>query len=399
MAWTTFAAPAGLSGDIRAESGTQNINSANGEPATDCTLSGDVITFPLATAGARAALAGNRQASSLTALVAISMQLRLSGAPTSEAGLLCENVQGPTVRTLTIGTDRKLRLYDRSGTFLGASTTPITTTAGQFTRVTLVKDGHNTRTWVWVDGVLEIQANSADTIPTLVFLDGMTYGERLAAGVSRGANLFARFFVLRTSSAAADSPLSTAYPDLLCAGGRSRPPTSEGIWAHWNNGTTPSPNTWQDVDEFPGNDDTDRIAEVDQGDFRHVFRTNTANPLPADATVVACQIQHVGRVLDAGKDYASIIIANSSGSHQTSLGLQPTTTYRGFGWAFDVRPDGGAWTRADFDPNVLHFGVKAANLVDEGAAVTSQPGPIAIYYTSLLPQPTLPARRRFVVVT
>lgn len=373
-------APTGLSGDIRSEIGTTNINSNTWAPVSDCTLSGGVITFPLATAGSKAFIRLAREGDPGADRTVFVFELQLTGDPSSEIGLLSAYAEGGTHR-VGIGTDRRITVYDYvTGQALMRSQTQVSTTG--WTRVVLVSrdlyqgDYHN---YLYVDGVQEDAA--IGSIFGLGLGDNYTYGEWLAAGVSRGVNLLMRRVCWFTLD---QSPVTTAMPDMLVAGGSSLPPTSEGTYAQWANGTTPSPNTWQDVDEFPGNDDTDRIAEADTQTLNHTFYYSAANPLPASAQPYAIQWSCVGRVLDTGKEFALALLRLGT-TDAVSLALQPGTMYRGFGWIFGTRPDGTAWQRADFNPNTLQFGARTVAILDTGAAITCLPGPIIYYAVVNLP--------------
>lgn len=381
-----YPSPTGLSGDIRGESGTTNINSNTWEPVTDCTLSGDIINFPTNTAGAKAFIRFSRDADLGFERMVVVMELRVSAAPTSEIGVISTYAEGGA-HTVGVGTDRRLYVYNPSGTLIMTSQTQIPT-AG-FARVVLVSyDTAANAHWsyLYINGVQEGVAQGP------VFSNGSAdqycYGEWLAAGVARGADLIMRRMVCLRLDA---SPTTTPMPDVIPVGGKFLPPTSEGTYAQWNNGTTASPNTWQDVDDYPGNDDTNRIAETDDQTLSHTFRYSAANPVPAGATVHAIQWGCVGRVVETGKEFANPLI-RFGGTDAAGVGLQPTTTYRGFGSIFMKRPDGTAWQRGDFEPGLLEFGARTIFIIDTGAAITSMPGPVIFYSTSSLPLAKLPVQ-------
>ncbi len=355
-----------------------------------------------------------------TQIIAIGAHISLSASPTAEIGLTTDAAQASTQRLFRIGTDRKIRAYDYLGNAItgAVSTTAVSTVAGSPTEIVYFVDPI-TRSTVWVRLYVNGSEEFAvDTGLSWANYQGgagniawYTFGDWTPAGSNFGATMDAQYVVMRISTSASDSPHLVQYPRLKAVGGMDLPPTSEGDAAQWANGTTASPNTFQDVDETGGNDgDTSYIRDARTGTtpalarFKHLFHFSAANPFAGTETIDWVQLRHDGALNSAGKHYANPMMKLAGTEAEAAYLVAVTTNYGPNGAVFDTTPAGGAWATTDFNltggVSDLQFGgwSKTSDVVDTGPKWTLVLGPEGIYHTASLPLGTAPpasTRRRF----
>src|SRR3990167_1328385 len=319
--------------------------------------------------------------------------LGLSAAPSSEITLIVDAVGNKLVG---IGTDRKLYFYDKGGTQRGSASTTLIPTAG-LQEITIFWDGLTLST-VWISVFFGASEELAfDTGVSYVNFFGnivnqLDWGEILAAGTNRRAQLFADDLYGNRTTTAGDAPHLVAYPRHRGNGLIATPPDSEGTYTAWG-GNTATPNTWQDIDETPNNGDTDSRDTATKS-INHTFKSSAANPIPTGGTPVKVQMRCVSRLLGDNKVGAHFMLR--LGGNETFTGLNSAcgggTSYGGKVAYVIVRPGGGSWARTDFDPNTLEFGWRSDNLAtfETGPRITQQLGPEVVYYTASLGLSTTP---------
>jgi len=405
MTWTQGMMATGLTGDALTEHMVSN--------GSDVTLSGGLLQFPFSTDGARClvALPGGGASIRLINSGAIGVlyaHVAVSGTPTREIGLLTDGGETTTTaRYLRIGTDRKVKFYDYNGTLIASSSSQVSTNSASPSQIVAIWDCLTLGT-VWValffDGTQEVGVDSTETPGVFVGgggSGGIVFGEDLPAGVNCGVTMTARYITARTTSNAGDAPHTAALPKLLGVG--SYVPVQEGDDHAWANGTTASPNTYQDVDETGTNDgDTSRIADIQTTDPKtahdHLFQHSTANPFTTE-TIVAVQTKHIGRLNGTGKNYCQSLLKLAGTKAAASLLVIPptlTTNYGPGGTVVAVTPSGGSWAVSDFDlsggVSKLQWGARSIvqSGVDTAPVITKYLSPEAIYYSATLPLATTP---------
>ena len=142
-----------------------------------------------------------------------------------------------TYNHITLGTDRKLRFYDKNGTQVGpASTTLIPTTGMQ--EVHIVFDGKTLSTVyikVYFGGTEELAFDTGITPANFWCLNqGFFFLGAFGNNTNKNFTLYTDDFIVRVSSTASDAPHLTAYPRLRGEGGNSTQPTSMGAYDTWS---------------------------------------------------------------------------------------------------------------------------------------------------------------------
>ena len=395
MAWTLYRTVSGRSGDRLIELGTTTDKGDSWGQNSAIQVVGDEVLFPFSApppglyVGVRTELSPSN-----AAIVVASGRFRAPQPLGVRVPLLTQqSVSFPV--GLVLETDRTVSVQGADGTSYGQTQTALGAAAVQ---LTLVVDQLSSppSVHVFVNLQEEVRAGLAGPFWAAGGDLRLYWGES-ARGASAAGDVYGQDLTLRQSTDVADSPRTVPLPVLRCAGGAGLRPTAEGSVAQWDNGTTPPPNTWQDVDDLPNDGDTSRIAETQVG-LLHLFQTAAANPVPAGATVYAVQLGHVGRILADGKGYANIVLSRAGVLAESPV-KQAAGSYRGYTQLFTTRPNGAPWERTDLNPGVLHFGSRALEIIpDRGTfpGITAVTGPIAIYSTENLPLATLPppGRRR-----
>jgi len=332
-------------------------------------------------------------------LIAVSMFAGVDVAPTLEGSLWClwEDSPAAVYRHIRVGTDRKVRIYDKNGVQRGpTSTTTIPTNAiGGMREIVVFFDGLTLST-VWVsvffDGVEELAFDTTlswgNFFATGAFI-GNGYGDQTVPAGGYGFTLYTDDLATKRSVTAGDAPHLTAYPRLRGNGQMQTPPTSVGL-DEWES-TDCVGAKYQCVDDLGGHDgDTTRVITVVKGK-KQTFKYAAANPTPNPCTIDLVQLLCVGK-LGADKLGAACMVAlGASETFGTGNSATPTSTYSRGGYTA-TRPGGGAWTRADAEPGVLAFGWRSENdpAIGTSATMTLQGGPTWVYYTASLPLATTP---------
>lgn len=414
MTWGKLPMFTGECHDIAAD-GLSNLQS------TECTVSASrpgsgtrSIFFPMATDAKDATLPASDNLSltnmGLNAGGIFVVQGLIGVDATPNAGqvaVLHDGTPGSTRKPLRIGDgaggDRKLRVYDKIGTQVGpASAGSISNT--DLTEFCLSADSYSVPGSVFLKLYLDGLEDFAYVAPIawrdlFDVISVMLFGEHLPAATNRGANMYGRDLTLRYSTNPSDAIHLVPFPRLRGYGGAMFTATKEGNSAAWPSGTTPSPNTWQDVDEAPHDGDTTMIATV-LNSAKHLFRwgNGTAgfgNPLPVGCSIESVYQAWVHRASGGGKATNDGLL-RLNGSETTSvLRSAPGTSHVGNvapGNYAAVRPGGGAWARGDFDLRPADNyseqefgGITPATPVTVGVNLTTFPGPLVQVYNDVLP--------------
>ena len=367
------------------------------------------LDFDLTTNGNRAVLF----ATNITASANIYVYrgyFGLDTAPTSEMALIYGSLTSTGASGgesyVTIGTDRKLRLYDKSANLLLTSTATIPTTGLQ--EVTIIIDCKTLAT-VWVSFIFGATEDSyVDTGRTVsnMFTAGsesIFWGEALDGSTNRGCHLYADDLTSRYTDQAGDAPHTVAYPRLNIYGAVN--PTTLGNYSAWDarDGETitmgTSDVTYIDDGELPTHDgDTQTLASVTVNE-KFTVKSTVANPLPDPWTVAWVAVCAVLRITDAAKipPYALLRLTGTDLAPGTGGGA--STTFVGIQEPFSTQPDLGAWVRADADASTLEWGLQNS-ATDPACRVTLMLGPLWIGSNTSLSLTTTPIttyRRRGIV--
>ncbi|OGF22106.1 MAG: hypothetical protein A2V63_13375 [Candidatus Eisenbacteria bacterium RBG_19FT_COMBO_70_11] len=379
--------------DAAAEKPNGHYASAAILQTTDVQTGGYGLELPLNVSGTKSFLRGYVPLET-PCLLEIHALLRTPGAPAASGlTVLSAEVLDPSGRYVRIGTDTKLRFYDKDGNQLGD---PSTSTFDSKREAVISFDGltlqNNVLIALFVDGVQEVSTVTGLAWDQLFHYPEATYGavfgENLAAGVNRGARLRLDDAVMCWSLDANEAPHLYHLPRLRMNGGMNLPPTSEGAYTEWEVASPDvSPDTWKNIDDTPGNDGDTSHCGTNNKAKRHLFKSSATNPIPADATIHKLDGRAVVRSTGASKFSTNLMLRLGGADLEVPGPIPFATTYAGYIWQDMPRPGGGPWTPADLDPNTLEFGWKSYNHPDfaTGVRVTLQPAPVALYSTAVLP--------------
>lgn len=341
----------------------------------------------------------------------------LDTAPTIATTLLCVSsaATGTTAdfaKFVEIGTDRKLRCYDKTGAQVGPTSTTLIPTTG-LQEVTIVVNKLTLSTVyisVFFGGTEELAFDTGLTTANMFGQQYLFWGEPLGAA-NRGCHLYADDMTSRLTSTAADATHITAYPKFNIYGGVNL--TSAGSYAAWDSmsgNTVDFANSlaaYIDTGELPTHDgDTSHLQTEVEGE-KFSFLSTVANPLPDPCTVEWAAFPVVLRLTGAAKETPTILIKIGASEDSTIVVSDSgaSTTFAGGQGVSGTEPDTTAWERADADASTLEVGCVAAS-ADAGARVTLMVGPWWVVYEAVLPLSSVPQpaqagdvqRRRGVVV-
>lgn len=413
MSWANpFPMATGLSGDVLME---HLINAGS-----DVTLSSNLIQFPTGTNNKKCLVLLRSGSSCIgnNAIGAVSGKIAISGTPSSEINLLSDGTQATTHAPFRVGTDGKLKFYDDAGNLLLSGSSTVSTNSAAPTEFIAFWDfltlssGFGWLSLV-VGGVEEVACNIGKTYASFN-ASGTNYayfGHYTPAGSNCGATMTGSMIIARLTLTAADAPHLTPYPRLL--GTAPNPPTSEGDSHAWTNGTTASPNTYQDVDESPNDGGTTAIKDIQTTDPKtahdHLFHYSAANPLGGTETIDFVQSKHVGTLNGSGKNYAQSLIKLAGSAAAANLVVSPgLTSYVGCAAIHNNTPAGGSWAVTDFDLSAgvsnLQWGARSlvAAGTDTGADITMFWSPQAVYHTATVTTSTptvVNPRRQYFAMT
>lgn len=343
-----------------------------------------------------------------TQILVVSGALGVDTPPTSEMGVFTDldfGEGGGHKRYIRIGTDRKIKIYDKNGIQRGPSSTTLIPIMPPYPSNTLqefhvVFDGLTLPTVfvkVYFGGTEEL-AFDTGLSPSNFFATGSNTQPNFGDGPasSLGAHMYADDLVARSSSLASDAPHLIAYPRLKGNGGMQTPPTSNGTYSAWTVYPAAT-NAWNDVDETGGNDgDTTNInALVGAGgtNIAHTFKSSAANPLPDPCTVAFVNIHITAKSGSVEKNAGAHFRVRLNGTDSDdATHIAMAASYTGYIWKNVPRPGGGSWAQADANSNTLEFGAITAALSALAANpyITLYPGPLWIYYTDTLASGTTP---------
>lgn len=292
----------------------------------------------------------------------------------------------------TGGTDTKFRVYDLANNLLLTSNASCAVVGK--TRFALSLDALNGQTVagtvrvfikLYLDGV-EDTAVQTSLVDTSIFdtTKDFFWGEYLPAATNRGADMYGDDLAFRYSTTASDAPHITAYPsDISLVGGSTLPPTAESLY-HEFSSTTASPNSYQDIDDYPWSG-SDQLATT-ANSKRALFTYSAANPLSGSETIDDVQ-QGIVSDVSSGAKVTGTPLYSLAGTDLIESGFStPSTSMVGDRVANMLRPGGGSWVKADFDPGVLSFGIESLVSGSIGWQVAAIPGPEIVYYTATLPK-------------
>lgn len=331
----------------------------------------------------------------------------LDAAPSADIALLSN--QGTTSppasagRYIRIGTDRKIRVYDKNGTQYGdTSTSTVSTTA--LTEIVVCFDTLTRSTvivYVWIGGTLEISVDTGVT-PANFFVSSpvsevLYWGERRTA--TAGADLYGDDMVSWRSSASADAPHLTNTPRLLTF---VQVPTSDGTNSGWTQ--VGSANNYANIDDGTPDGDTSYLEAL--GTTGPKAGTNgqsdTTMGFPGSPTILWVQQVAKCRLVGTAKLLHYAQLKSTSGETQYSgQPSNPSTTYRGAIWTEGapgaMRPGGGSWGVSDTTATELQLYGRIDWTAGTGARVTSA-RLVWILYTATLSAsiPAAPGRRIFI---
>ena len=353
------------------------------------------LTLPLATNAANCTVPCPITTSA-TGVILLQSQWGVSGAPSSEIGVLCTYANPTTERFVTIGTDRKIRVYDSAGNQIGHTSRNVISDTGM-THVAICYDfligqvngaaglGAATKAYVtlWVNGQWEwdglivlaagnrfLPASGADLV----------WGEDLDAAVNRGVDAYIDDYdgdrmANGASYEAKFLPHIAAYPVMQVVGGNNNPPTANGSHVAWTGGA----GDYTGLDDGATNDaDTTFVGDGTSAGVKETYTYSAANPCDSADTIHAVAMRAVKRNTGAAKNTPFALLRDASANESTGTWASASTSYLGeivFGLA---RPAGGAWVYTDFDLTAgvsnLEFGMQAA-ASSAAARITSLPGP------------------------
>ena len=326
----------------------------------------------------------------------------LSAAPSSEATLMFElpGGSGTAYKHVTVGTDQKLRIYDKNGTRVGPDGLGITlpTTGGQ--EFHIIFDGITLPT-VYIKVYSDTgEVNAFDTGLTKSQFWGWTAGNTFQLGwgeynvpSSRAFTLYPVDLVMQEGVAAGDAPHLTAYPRYLSVGQDSQRMTSEGNYNSWGNDYTY-------VNEAGANDGDTTSRGSTGANAKQTMKSSSANPVPASPTPTIdwVQLRDVGKIGFTNKLGGHFMVRLGGVDSIDSQGNSATrtTSYSGGGWGSSTGENakvyGFAWVRGNFDPNTLEVGwqTEGTSGFQYSPIVTKQPNVQIIYHTAVLPAGTTP---------
>lgn len=315
----------------------------------------------------------------------------LSAAPASEMALVSAHGNyGASAsfsglnRHLRIGTDRKVRAYDKNGVQSGTASTTLIPIAG-LQQITLALDGLTLST-VWISVAFgtswELFFDTGLTWPQFFFNRTLYWGDAVDAATNRNVTLYIDDATYQESTDPLDVPHLTQYPDYRIASAASG--DSNGVHVSWTNQAGAAA-SWIETDnsELPTHD-AEATYWTTTASVRQLVKSSAANPLPVGATIGWVMQRTVGRSTDATKGPYHAAMRLGGVDLTTNMVYVPGTSYLGNYTLDCARPGGGAWVRADFDPNVLEWGVHSAT-GSVSLRCTLHLGPDIAYYTSLLP--------------
>ena len=310
-------------------------------------------------------------------LIALSGLFKLSGTPSSDIALL---TQSAGARLIRIGTDKKLRVYDKSGAVVaGPSSAALSTVALE--RVTVWYDDLTLlNVWIvcMIEDTEEFAVNTGLSMGDLfAFGSGRKFfiGDNLG---SRGADLDGDDVSFMQSTTAGDAPHLERYRKYVAVGGFMRPPTADGSHTAWSN------NGYLDVDESPPDDSTTEVGTVTKGakETYHAYDDTVQNPIPTGFEISYVTVRAKTQLVDAAKLGTDILLRDASANEVVLQLIAGTTTYTTKGGLTSTNPAGGVWVRGDFDDDggspkrsKLQFGLQSQNNPD----VDTAPNVTAIY--------------------
>jgi hypothetical protein len=323
-------------------------------------------------------------------IIACSFSVGLDAAPTTEIGIigraLVTGLQSPEY--VRIGTDRKIRIYDKDGVQRGDATASLIPTSG-FQEVVVIFDWITLST-VWVVvffGTTEELAFDTTVSPD-DFFDWRSSSTTFRFGgepqVDSGCVAYLDDLVMRDSTVAGDAPHLTAYPRLRINGGRQQKSDANGSYTAWSGDYT-------DVDETGDHDADTTYTETTTEDAKETYKSSSANSIPAGATIHSVRPCAVGRRIGGktGAQGAYIFLKIGANEAENSIQQYAFDSYQIGFWLGASRPGGGSWVRSDFDPNNLEYGHRAAS-TDASPRLTKMLYPSICYSEASLPLSTTP---------
>ena len=325
----------------------------------------------------------------------------VDAAPSSEAAVIYGSTAGSAAggkSYVTIGTDRKVRFYDKNANLVGSASTTLVPTAGlqQFT----IEYNCLTLSTVWITlWLAETEELSFDTGLSLAnfFTNGdwLFFGEHLGA-FNRGCHIYFDDLVPLITGTEADSGYATAIP-IPHIYGNGNPDTGTagtGDWpaGEWNEGTG---STFAEVDnsELGTHDsDTSYLQSTVTGE-EFYLSTTSANPLPDPCTVLGAVQRIVHRATGGDKTVGTAVFKLGGTKGADTYIVAPPTTYVGNMCGAIREPtsaDSQAWVRADADASTLQWGGETTSGGTAGERVTLMLGPNWVIYDDTLPLSTAP---------
>lgn len=358
-------------------------------------VSGDRhLTFPLSTNGANCTIPLRINSSTESDAHFFQAQIGLSTDPSSEIGLLCTYASPTTERFVTIGTDRKIRVYDSAGVQVGHTSRNVISSSGM-THFAILYDyllglpqgssglANKAYICVWVNGQVEwdglvVVASGTRLLPLVG--TNLVWGEDLDAAVNRGAIMYMDDHDgdSMPNSVKDDryAPHITARPIMQVVGAAGIPPTGNGSHTAWSN-------DFEAVDDcteggFTHDSDTSFCGDGTSAGIKETFTYSAANPTDSADTIHAVSMRCVKRNTGGAKNTPLALLRDASANEVAAAYDGTATSYQGEIALAMSRPGGGTWVYTDFDLTAgvsnLQFGMQAAAASAAGR-VTSQPGP------------------------
>lgn len=316
------------------------------------------------------------------AINVMSIWAGLNGTPTSDVALVSQS-GATTERQVRIGTDLKLRIYDKDENQLGpASASSITTSSLDHIVVifdSLTLGSNDLWIAVIINGTEELAFRANRTATEFWTTGGsefVRYGDPTGNhGASSG--IFFDDATWRRSGASGDAPQTVGYPKLLGVGGAMRLPIAEGTHSQWS--PLGAGTHYTEVDDTAGSPDDDTsYNEETVVDEKDTYQYGTSNPLPAASDVVDF-VWHKGRtrLTGASKLGCNGLLRDSGGSEITQIWVAGSTSYstKRDVEAENDSPDGDPWSTSDWDltggESNTEFGVQAHPTTDVGVRLTT----------------------------
>lgn len=323
---------------------------------------------------------------------------------------------------------RVLEVYDGGGTLRATSVSTWSTSA--LTRFWVLfdfLDTNNTKIAIWgPNGTLESYQITGISRATFRGSPSgaMVFGDKQTSS-SKGADIYGGV-IAEVSSIVGDNPLWQRYPVLQLAGGGACPPAGDGSFSEFNGtetggGTDAGNDTYANVSSNTNghgahNDLNAPTSAGSDGDtsyngiwdgvtgtgnsLRQTYTFSASNPVPSGYLVRFGELGQVTKITGGTKVGSNGMLYDGSNTLILAY-TQPSTSYAGTKTTFTTNPAGTALVRGDFaGGGTTEFGARSLTVAEAGgltigARITTQPGPVAVFYDGTQWLGTLPSGAQY----